>query len=196
MANILNIPRYDIETGEYELVGLDLDNPKRRQFTPRDIAEGLAKLKRFSSHLPFSVLEHSINLSIVLKDEGYEKEALLHDLVEAAGLGDISTPIKDYLLSTETREKIDAYERRLLNLYGISYIPKIVKAADKAAQRAEFEFFLGVDKADQAGLDYIDKKFYRHYLDLLENTYYNRTSMLELKEYFVYKVEELCPAQS
>jgi len=75
-------------------------NPFRSEFSIEDIAEPLAKLPRFNGHTDgvfYSVAEHSVHVSRLVKRKGGDARAqliaLLHDAHEAF-IGDIPAPLK------------------------------------------------------------------------------------------------------
>jgi uncharacterized protein len=77
----------------------DLAAPAADDITLCTVAHSLAKLCRFTGHLtaPYSVAQHSVAVSRLLKDEGHGPRVqllgLLHDAGEAY-TGDISRPMK------------------------------------------------------------------------------------------------------
>lgn len=75
--------------------GVDIINPRPRDFRIQDIAESLSKIARFTGHTRkhASVAQHSILVSYLLEGTGFEMEGLMHDAAEAV-TGDISTPMK------------------------------------------------------------------------------------------------------
>lgn len=80
-------------------------NPAPSDVKFKDIAEALAKIPRFSGHTPnysYSVAQHCVHVSKILEraSESLETQlyGLLHDAHEALGLGDIPTPIKQYMM--------------------------------------------------------------------------------------------------
>lgn len=118
-------------------------NPREEDVCIEDIAHALALRNRFSGHtrLPYSVAEHSVAISVQLRDWGYsenvQKWALLHDATEAY-LPDIPTPIKPLIAG------FVEIEERLMNVIANKYglrgeIPAIVKEVDRQICKLEMQ---------------------------------------------------------
>lgn len=81
---------------------LDPNNINSENIDIRDISHSLARICRFNGHITtfYSVAQHSITVSRMLGERGYDSKiqlcGLLHDASEAY-LGDIPTPIKKCL---------------------------------------------------------------------------------------------------
>lgn len=75
-----------------------------------DIAHALANITRFNGHttVPYTVAEHSLRCSALLKALGYtpasQLAGLLHDATEAY-IGDVATPLKQLLPEFKAIEK-------------------------------------------------------------------------------------------
>lgn len=75
-----------------------------------DIAHALANITRFNGHtaVPYTVAEHSLRCSALLKAWGYtpasQLAGLLHDATEAY-IGDVATPLKQLLPEFKAIEK-------------------------------------------------------------------------------------------
>lgn len=75
-----------------------------------DIAHALANIARYNGHtaVPYTVAEHSLRCSALLKAWGYtpaaQLAALLHDATEAY-IGDVATPLKQLLPEFKVIEK-------------------------------------------------------------------------------------------
>ena len=85
--------------------------------TPADVATVLAKLARFTGHTradadPYSVAQHSMLVSELMRRNGYSPNAqlagLIHDAHEAI-LGDMSTPLKGELRESLGGAFVDAW---------------------------------------------------------------------------------------
>lgn len=88
-----------------------------------DIAHALANVMRFNGHTvaPYSVAEHSIRTSILLKGWGYTPQSqlagLLHDATEAY-IGDIATPLKQLLPEFSRIERL--FEAVIEEKFGVT----------------------------------------------------------------------------
>jgi hypothetical protein len=73
-------------------------NPKEDDFVIEDIAHALSNTCRYTGHCSrfYSVAEHSVHVSNLLKGTPYELAGLLHDAAEAY-LPDVASPVKQYL---------------------------------------------------------------------------------------------------
>lgn len=94
-------------------ISLDLLNPSPRLFTPRLIADALAKINRFAGHtdLPYSVAQHSVHVASMVP-ERLRRHALLHDAHEMV-LGEIPSPVKAALSHLGAGVALSALECRL-----------------------------------------------------------------------------------
>lgn len=135
--------------------GVDILNPRPRDFRILDIAESLSKVSRFNGHTRHhvSVAQHSILVSYLLDGTGLEMEGLMHDAPEAI-TGDISSPMKKAIremIYRATGEKdidpikmitvpIDIAMSKQFNL--VYPRPQAVKDADLEAMTLERRQFL------------------------------------------------------
>lgn len=123
-------------------------NPREEDICIEDIAHALALRNRFSGHtrVPYSVAEHSVAISVQLRDWGYsenvQKWALLHDATEAY-LPDIPTPIKPLIAGfVEIESRLMKAIASKFSLEG--EMPSIVKEIDQQICKREMqELFVG-----------------------------------------------------
>lgn len=93
-------------------------DPQPDQIEIRDIAMALANKCRFSGHTRFfSIAEHSVTVAQRMGDE-LGMYGLLHDAAEAY-LGDIPSPIKQYLHDYKTLETIN--EAAISKKFGLEW---------------------------------------------------------------------------
>lgn len=112
-------------------------DPDIYQIDPIDIAHALSHLCRYNGHseIFYSVAQHSLNTSYILKDLGYNVEyqlyALLHDASEAY-ITDLPRPFKIFL--DGYKEVEDNVQSVILERFGLGKpdddIEEIVKRAD------------------------------------------------------------------
>lgn len=136
---------------------LDFNNLTKEALPIEYIAKVLANTYRFGGSSKISVLQHSINVvRLAAYGRGYSvelmteynyfsselKAALLHEISEAVGLGDIITPIKAFL-GKKARKRINYIEEKLCELYDVIYpFSSVVHRADRLAYVYEVETFL------------------------------------------------------
>lgn len=134
----------------YSGSGMDILNPRPRDFRILDIAMSLGKIARFNGHTQqhASVAQHSILVSFLLEGTGFEMEGLMHDAAEAI-TGDISTPmkmaIKEMVYRATGEENIDPIKAitvpidiAIATQFGLCYPrPQAVKDADMEAMTLE-----------------------------------------------------------
>jgi 5'-deoxynucleotidase YfbR-like HD superfamily hydrolase len=113
---------------------IDLDNPLETDICLRDIAEGLAKMCRFSgqTHAFYSVAAHCLNVYELVRLAGgtlsEQLYALLHDATEAY-IADLPSPVKARTRGyRQLEEKLNAVIMRRFGL--AAPMPRIVKWAD------------------------------------------------------------------
>lgn len=134
----------------YSGSGVDILNPRPRDFRILDIAESLGKLARFTGHTQHhhSVAQHSILVSILLEGTGFEMEGLMHDAAESV-TGDVSTPMKraitEMIYRLTGEHDVDPIKAitvpidiAIAKQFGLLYPrPPAVKAADLEAMTLE-----------------------------------------------------------
>lgn len=122
---------------------IDMLYPESRDIVLADIARGLATQIRFCGHIRsyhYSVAEHSLNVSALLRDGGASLElrraGLLHDAAEAY-VGDLIGPAKAALRVISGGESaFDRLEAGFARAIGVRFgvclepLPHTVKAAD------------------------------------------------------------------
>lgn len=130
--------------------GMDILNPRPRDFRIQDIAESLSKIARFNGHTRkhASVAQHSILVSYLLEGTGFEMEGLMHDAAESV-TGDISSPMKRAIVEMVYRitgeRDIDPVKAitvpidvAIARQFSLCYpLPPAVKAADLEAMTLE-----------------------------------------------------------
>ena len=126
-------------------------NPNIDDIDIVDIAHSLSMLCRYNGHSTcfYSVAEHSVYVSQYVKPES-ALTGLLHDASEAY-LGDISKPIKPFLVGYEK------FENRLMELisekYNLIYpFPKNIKEIDCAILTDEKEIIMAESEYKWSGL--------------------------------------------
>lgn len=112
---------------------LDLENPKIEQIRPEDIACSLANMPRFNGHLSqfYTVAQHCCHVHDIVAEThpDYALTALLHEITEYAGLGDIADPFKQLVVN---QAELDKIEKKLCNVLGlICPFPLVIKWVDK-----------------------------------------------------------------
>lgn len=134
----------------YSGSGIDILNPRPRDFRILDIAESLSKIARFNGHTRkhASVAQHSILVSYLLEGTGFELEGLMHDAAESV-TGDISSPMKKAIVEMVYRltgeRNVDPIKAitvpidiAIAQQFGLIYpLPPAVKAADLEALTLE-----------------------------------------------------------
>jgi hypothetical protein len=86
-------------------------DPRPEEIDIRDIAHSLSRQCRFTGHTKtfYSIAQHCINVSSLLKSDGYNTNyqlfGLLHDASEAY-LTDVARPVKPYLTNYKEIEKV------------------------------------------------------------------------------------------
>lgn len=103
----------------------------RRDWKIETIAHALSHLCRFNGHTRdfYSVAQHCVLASYVVPPE-FAFEALMHDRVEAF-IGDVSAPLKQFLLDYQRIEKM--LEEESAAVFGLPYpMSPEVKRADTA----------------------------------------------------------------
>lgn len=130
-----------------------IQNPQPEDVNFKDIAEALAKIPRFSGHTPgyvYSVAQHSVHVSKILERAGSDNQTqlygLLHDCHEGLGLGDIPTPIKQFMnRNGDFDEWLEIQHSFDLAIFQAASLPtpmphlawKAVRHADQVALRTE-----------------------------------------------------------
>lgn len=124
-------------------------DPDTSMFCLEDVARGLSHENRANGQttLPFSVAQHSVNVSQVLEDLGYDVRTqfigLTHDISEAF-IKDIPSPLKEWLpdyVAIEKKVQDTAYEwAGLGEVTDEEY--EIVNWADKAMFPVEAKSFM------------------------------------------------------
>ena len=117
-------------------------NPAPEEICVEDIAHALSLLCRYTGHTceHYSVAQHSILVSEMVKNLNDQKWALFHDASEAY-LGDVSGPLKCCL--PQYMEIESAVMETISRKFGLCLsMPKTVKAIDKVIQEVEMASFL------------------------------------------------------
>lgn len=116
--------------------------PTGDMFDITDIAHALSNTCRYTGHCNrfYSVAEHSVHVSNLLKGTPYELDGLLHDAAEAY-LPDVASPIKQFLAD------YNAMEDRLLSVifkkYNLEYpFHPSVKVCDLQMLSTEAHYLL------------------------------------------------------
>lgn len=107
----------------------DYKDPHSAEVTITDLAGSLAKVCRFSGHIPYfySVAQHSVNASYIVPPE-LAFDALMHDTSEAF-TNDIPTPLKAEIPAFKELE--NRIEGAMSERFGFTYpLGPIVKHAD------------------------------------------------------------------
>lgn len=118
---------------------LDLAKLTPKDINLRDIAHSLANTCRYGGHIMmfYSVAEHSVRASYLVKKKSEQKRVLMHDAVEAY-IGDMVHPIKicipQYIKIEEELQKIIAKKYRFAPDFGKA---DYVKLADRAMAAME-----------------------------------------------------------
>lgn len=133
-------PKITTWTGQ----SINLLDPDPDTIIIEDIAWSLSHLCRFTGHtsVPFSVAEHSINVSNNFSDLALE--GLLHDAQEAY-IGDVSSPLKSLLPEYKKIEK--KFESVIRKKFGLTTDEdswRLIKEADKEALQEELERFINI----------------------------------------------------
>ncbi len=133
---------------------VSLGDPQATTISIRDIAHHLCAINRFNgaSELPYSVAQHSVLVADLLLAKRQPAHVcmagLLHDAHEAY-LGDIATPVADFLLGVsprlrvptildEAKARFDAVILRKFNLALTATEAREVKLADQTAFATEW----------------------------------------------------------
>lgn len=121
---------------------VDLDES---QICIEDIVHSLSLENRYMnmSRFPYTVANHSINCALVLKEEGYDKDQILHALMHDASeayLHDLPTPLKNLLPDYRIIES--KFETAMASVFGIpSEKTKLINLLDEYILRLEKETF-------------------------------------------------------
>jgi hypothetical protein len=117
---------------------IDFPNPNTDNIVIEDIAHSLALQCRYNGHCRthYSVAQHSVHVSEVLADAGYNREwqlaALMHDAHEAY-VGDMITPLKMIPGLGEAFNEIDqVFEKIIWDKFQLVDGPLVQKAIKKA----------------------------------------------------------------
>lgn len=116
--------------------------PRVEDFTIMDVAHGLSGQGRWANHtkVPFYVTQHSVIMARIFIKLGMvqeAKEALMHEVEEALGFGDMPSPIK-YLPDMAGYRKLAKRTQAIgLSKVGLTEISKIVKELDDRMKAAE-----------------------------------------------------------
>ena len=111
-----------------------------------DIAHALAQCNRFAGHAkrPISVAQHSVYVSRLCDNTGYELQALLHDASECY-LGDVTKWLKSTDEFTAYREAEARIQAQIYQHFGCPlWMHSVVVAADKLMLRFEGEQAFGL----------------------------------------------------
>jgi hypothetical protein len=106
-----------------------------------DIAHALACCNRFAGHArrPVTVAQHSVYVSRLCDDTGFEKQALLHDASEAY-LGDVTKWLKSTDEFAAYRAAEDRVQEQIYSKFGCpTDMHPVVSDADKLMLRFEGE---------------------------------------------------------
>ena len=123
---------------------LDPLDPKPDQINLSDIAHALAHVCRYTGHsrVFYSVAEHSVRISELLEERGFDENSqltgLLHDASEAY-IGDISYPIKHKTaIGNMFREVEHKLEETIFEKFGLPWPPsEKIKWADRVLLHTE-----------------------------------------------------------
>ena len=118
-----------LHSGQY----IDLLNPRPEDIFIEDIAHALSNICRFTGHTKqfYSVAQHSVHTTLLLKDQEFALQALLHDASEAY-LSDVSTPLKRLLPEYVKLEK--RFEAVIAERFDMPVVKhSLVKKADLLA---------------------------------------------------------------
>lgn len=151
MSNVILVSSGDL---------LDLENPDIDNIYIEDIAQALSRIPRFCGHTHefYSVAQHCCLVVEILEDMGsiYLLEGLLHEITEAYGLGDVSTPMKK-MLGTKAMEVINQFEEKLSEAFDLTHpFPEDIHKADKIALATEFYQLFGREGRE------VVQKFFGH----------------------------------
>lgn len=127
----------------------DPENIYHWSISLQDIAHSLSLLNRYNGHTirGYSVAEHSVRVSKLCRDRGYDithiRAALMHDATEAY-IGDMPSPLKNTKVGVEFRK----YEEKLWEAIATRFrlpkvLPEPVDEVDKEIQAWEMECFMG-----------------------------------------------------
>ena len=90
----------------------------------------------------FSILEHMVIGAWVLRDQGYDADAvrafLLHDLEETEFVGDIATPHKAIYMNADYFRDVRVWEEELYRQTGVGRNAAVVEMMDEVMLRAEY----------------------------------------------------------
>lgn len=119
---------------------VDILNPKAEDIDIRDIACGLSKQCRYNGQIPYfySVAEHSIRVSLTLRESGGPALAgLLHDASEAY-IGDVVRPLKKIPEFEEVYGPIEKrFEDLISEVFGVDLDDIRIHDADMAVYHWE-----------------------------------------------------------
>ena len=128
---------------------VSVENPQPDQFDIKDIAYALSNTCRFNGHCAgfYSVAEHSVAVALRLPPN-LRLAGLLHDATEAY-LGDIPSPIKQYLADYRQLERV--FEDAIIRAFALELTEnewQQVKEADTDALFTEAHFLIPSRGAD------------------------------------------------
>ena len=112
---------------------IDLLNPQPEDIHIEDVAHALSNICRFTGHTRqfYSVAQHSVHTTLLLEEQEFALQALLHDASEAY-LSDVSTPLKRLLPDYVKLEK--RFEAVIAERFGLPATKNpLVKKADLLA---------------------------------------------------------------
>lgn len=162
------MPLLDKERSFITLSGsrLYFAKPTEESFGINGVVRRLSNINRFNGDVPYSVAEHSLlacELATVKKLSVLHRYyALMHELDEATGLGDICTPIKKAFFTVDTMDKLNSFRATINELYNIpEVLPNDIHEIDFECFVIEVNRFYG-----KAGLSLYDVE--DHFLDVRE----------------------------
>lgn len=144
-----NHPVHWITTGDFTTFSgklVNIHKPKPEMICIEDIAHALSNICRFNGHTPrhYSVAQHSIFVSNLMKQNGENVEMRLHGLMHDAAeayIQDIIKPLKHILggdyASIEHRFEMVICERFGLDMFKL----RAVKNYDLQAIEIEYDYF-------------------------------------------------------
>ncbi len=116
-----------------------------------------AHIPRFAGHCgPYSVGEHCLRVSWLLRDQGHDERTqlagLIHDLHEVYPPGDVSAPVKRYMIVSELTEIEDAARVAVAKALGLvgEWPETAVRHADLVMLATEAKALMGYDPTSEA----------------------------------------------
>lgn len=134
----------------------DFNNLDNNEIDLESLAKGLSQINRFTgqTEFPYSVAQHSILVSRLVQSQDPEVKlaALMHDAHEAV-IGDISTPVKQFLKSSDEFQRLEGRAQAYFAIkfgFAIEYAHgPVVKQADLLALYIERRTLLPKSSEDR-----------------------------------------------